>query len=247
MNDAGLNFNPQPRIERVALGPGLFCLVVDDALSQPDRLREFAVAQREQFLHAPFNAYPGIELPMPADASAQLDEFFRRHIRSLLGGRRTVRTNCRLAMVTTPPSQLEARQCLCHRDSAWIEPQHMIAASVLYLFEDPALGGTGFYLPRKSPSETDLLVHDSSTLGNEEFFAKHRIARGYMADSNDHFEHVGRVAAKWNRLVFYDGRLFHSGEVGAAQALSGDPMTGRLTLNGFFTCTRTRAELRGPW
>ncbi len=39
-------------------------------------------------------------------------------------------------------------------------------------------------------------------------------------------------------MIFYDGRIFHSGEIGSAQALNGDPMTGRLTLNGFFTCSR---------
>lgn len=42
----------------------------------------------------------------------------------------------------------------------------------------------------------------------------------------------------WNRMIFYDGRLFHSGGVGGARALTGDPATGRLTLNGFFTCSR---------
>ena len=146
--------------------------------------------------------------------------------------------NCRLSMVTTPPQALQARHCLCHRDSAWLDPGHTIAASVLYLFEDPALGGTSFYAPRLSPRDTELLVHDSSTLDNETFFARHRIARGYMAESNDYFERIGRVPAKWNRMIFYDGRLFHSGEVGSPQALSGDPASGRLTLNGFFTCSR---------
>ncbi|MEO7251592.1 MAG: DUF6445 family protein, partial [Arenimonas sp.] len=56
--------------------------------------------------------------------------------------------------------------------------------------------------------------------------------------SNQYFERIGRVEAKWNRMIFYDGRTFHSGEVGSSRALGGDPMSGRLTLNGFFTCTR---------
>ena len=38
-------------------------------------------------------------------------------------------------------------------------------------------------------------------------------------------------------MVFYDGRLFHSGDIGDARALDDDPLRGRLTLNGFYTCT----------
>ena len=231
-------FNPDPRIERVAFADGLSCLVVDDALEHPERLRQYAIAHREEFRHAPFNAYPGIELPMPADVTAQLDEFFRRHIRSLLDGRRTLKMNCRMAMVTVPETELEARQCICHRDSAWIDPGQSIAASVLYLFDDPDLGGTSFFAPKKSAREIDLLIHDSSTASNADFFGKYRIAQGYMAESNDYFEKVGRIPARWNRMIFYDGRMFHCGEVGSPQALSGDPATGRLTLNGFFTCSR---------
>jgi len=231
-------FNPSPRVERVDLAGGLSCLVVDDALEHPERLRQYAIAHREEFRHAPFNAYPGMELPMPADVTAQLDEFFRHHIRSLLGGRRTLKMNCRMAMVTVPDNELEARQCICHRDSAWIDPGQSIAASVLYLFDDPDLGGTSFFAPKKSVREIDLLIHDSSTASNADFFGKYRIAHGYMAESNDYFEKVGRIPARWNRMIFYDGRMFHCGEVGSPQALTGDPATGRLTLNGFFTCSR---------
>ena len=238
MTDTAALFNPRPRIERLQFANGQFCLIVDDAVLRPERLRQYAVAHRDEFTHAPFNAYPGIEFPMPADISAQLDEFFMRHIRSPLGGRRTVKMNCRMAMTTVPAHELQARQWQCHRDSAWIAPNHSIAASVLYLFEEPALGGTSFYAPKKSPREIDLLVHDSSTVSNEEFSNKYQVRQGYMAESNDYFERIGRVPARWNRMIFYDGRTFHSGEVGSPQALSGDPMTGRLTLNGFFTCSR---------
>ena len=238
MTDTLALFNPQPRIDRLDFANGQSCLIVDDALLQPERLRHYAIAHREQFAHAPFNAYPGIELPMPADISASLDEFFMRHIRSQLGGRRTLKMNCRLAMATVPGPDLQARQWLCHRDSAWIAPQHTIAASVLYLFEDPGLGGTSFYAPRIPPRDVDSLVHDSSTMENQEFSAKYALQAGYMADSNAWFERIGRVPARWNRMIFYDGRIFHSGEIGSAQALSGDPLNGRLTLNGFFTCSR---------
>ncbi|MEO7251465.1 MAG: DUF6445 family protein, partial [Arenimonas sp.] len=169
-------FNPRPRIERVAFSDGQFCQLVDDALREPEQLRNHAVAQRERFSLAGFNAYPGIELPMPLQASASLDEFFRQHIRDLLGGRRSLRMNSRLAMVTVPAAQLQARQWLCHRDSAWIDPRHCIGASVLYLFDDPSLGGTSFYAPKLPAPDIDVLIHDSSTASNADFAQKYALA-----------------------------------------------------------------------
>jgi len=49
------------------------------------------------------------------------------------------------------------------------------------------------------------------------------------------------IPAKWNRLIFYDGGVLHSGDITAPQKLSNDPVAGRLTLNGFFTCRRNVA------
>ena len=232
-------FNPQPRIEFLRFDAQASCLVVDNALIDPEAVRRFAVTRRADFMQAPFNAYPGIELAMPREFSALLQDFFDRHVRNGLGGRRTVRMHSRLAMVTTPPSALEPRQRICHRDSAWIDPAHAIAASVLYLFEDGTLGGTNFYRPRLPEAAIKQLVHDSSVMDRASFDARHpSIAHDYLDESNDYFERIGQVSSRWNRMIFYDGRLFHSGAVGGAQALTGDPATGRLTLNGFFTCSR---------
>lgn len=234
-----LRFNPRARLRRVDFDGGASCLVLDEALQDPVALRDFAIAARARFVPAPFNAYPGIEMPMPLAASAVVEDYFNRQVRALLGGRRTLRMNTRLAMVTTEPARLEPRQRICHRDSAWVDPAHTIAASVLYLFEDPALGGTAFFRPRRDAAAIDRLVHDSSTLDTAGFDAKYPdIARDYLQDSNAWFERIGRVDAAFNRMIFYDGRLFHSGEVGPPPARSGDPATGRLTLNGFFTCSR---------
>jgi hypothetical protein len=44
--------------------------------------------------------------------------------------------------------------------------------------------------------------------------------------------------AAWNRMIFYDGGLFHSADISQPSLNSADPRTGRLTLNGFFTCRR---------
>ena len=108
---------------------------------------------------------------------------------------------------------------------------------MLYLFDDPTLGGTSFYAPTQDAAVTDRLVHDSCTLDNESFTARHGIKPGYMSGSNAYFREIGRVEARWNRMLFYDGFIFHSGNISTPQALVDDPMSGRLTLNGFFTCS----------
>jgi hypothetical protein len=46
------------------------------------------------------------------------------------------------------------------------------------------------------------------------------------------------VPARFNRLIFYLGTLFHTGEIAHPELLVRDPRCGRLSLNGFFTCRR---------
>ncbi len=41
-----------------------------------------------------------------------------------------------------------------------------------------------------------------------------------------------------DRLIFYDGGMLHSSEITDPDRLSDDPLSGRLTLNGFFTSQR---------
>jgi hypothetical protein len=59
-----------------------------------------------------------------------------------------------------------------------------------------------------------------------------------MNGSNAYFEQTASIPAAWNRLICYDGSLFHSADVTQNRALSTDPRQGRLTLNAFYTCTR---------
>lgn len=233
-------FNPRPQVQTIIMPTGQACMIVDDALVNPEALLQLAVSELAQFENALFNAYPGIQLSMPAAFSNSLNEFFSLHIRSKLNARRTLHMHSRLAMVTLPPEQLQPRQSICHRDSAWIEPNQSIAASVLYLFKDLGLGGTSFFVPKKSSQITSLLVHDSGTMSAEMFQQKYGIKPSYFSESNDYFEKMYTAPPKWNRMIFYDGSIFHSGDIlqTSGANLSADPLKGRLTLNGFFTCSR---------
>ncbi|WP_119719243.1 DUF6445 family protein [Cognatilysobacter tabacisoli] len=231
-------FNPNPRVQVVPIGPGQACYVIDDALLEPDRLVAVAIEQRARFVEAGHNAYPGLELRMPDAFSAALDQFFRLRVRDLLGVRRVQRMYSRLSLVTRPPQALTPPQWLPHRDRMQKVPGECVSACVLYLFHDPALGGTRFYRPRQPERDTARLLYDSVVLSPADFAARYPVAAGYMGESNAFFEHALTIEPKWNRLIFYDGDVFHSGDIRAPERLSDDPAVGRLTLNGFFTGTR---------
>ncbi len=235
-------FNPGARIEAVPLDPehlpGKLCLVVDDFLLNPQAMVELAVMWRDHFQAPGNSAYPGLELWMPPAVSGLLDDWFREHVRALLGGRRSLRIDCRLSMVTLPADALQPRQWFCHRDDPGRDPRSLRAASVLYLFHDPAFGGTSLYRPTRPMDEIELMVQDAGQLDAQAFCSRWDIAPGYMHGSNAYFERVLQVPARFNRAVFYDGGVFHCSDNGPAGELSDNPRQGRLTLNGFFTCTR---------
>ena len=234
LGQAGLLFNPKPKLGIVALPTGHPVIVVDDVLAEPERVAAWAARQR---LQPPGYPYPGLVSTAPDAMNARFADFFAQHARSRLGGRRTVSSTVRLSLVTTPPEELSPNQWQCHRDSL-IPDTNLFAASVLYLFHDPALGGTDFYVPRIPPREVDQLLEDGARMGADEFAARHGVARGYMTDSNHYFERIAQLPARWNRMILYDGAVFHSGAIGRPHDLSVDPARGRLTLNGFFVCSR---------
>ena len=233
-----LLFNPEPQVERIQLANGQCCHVVDDVLLQPELLVEWAVQQRAQFRAVDFNAYPGQYLLLPSAIEEALQTFFVSHVRGLFDARRLLQMQCRLAMVTLPPQALRPAQWFCHADRFGLEPLQSIQASVLYLFKDEALGGTSFYEATHSPQVTQQLFADSSSLPPHAFSERYGIQPGYMHASNDYFRQIGHVPARWNRAIFYDGGIYHSGHIESPEKLSDDPLAGRLTLNGFFTCRR---------
>ncbi len=231
-------FVAAPRIERVPLYGQHVCHVIDDALLDPGALVDYAAAHAADFAESGHNAYPGPELRMPEAFSAQLDAFFATHLRRSFDARRTERMYSRLAITATPPERLHPRQSLCHVDRMDLAPGQCVIASVLYLFRDPGLGGTAFYAAKRPADEVLPMIADSAALAPEVFRARYGLGTGYMTESNAWFAKVASVPARFNRLIFYEGTVFHSGEIAHPERLVRDPRAGRLTLNGFFTCRR---------
>lgn len=231
-------FNPRPVVQSLPLANGDCVWVIDDVLDHPERIVALAQQFGGDFVQAKGSAFPGQQLLMPDDFSAQLDDFFRLHLRTRLHMRRSVKMHARLSRVALEPQRLDARQRICHRDNAELDPAHSIAASVLYLFADPALGGTVFFEPAGPWEPTQRLVHDASALSPQAFEEKYDWPASYITDSNRHFRAIGRVPARFNRIIFYDGAIFHSSDIAHPHRLCEPGGLGRLTVNGFFTCKR---------
>lgn len=234
-------FNPAPRIQTVPIHGRQVCHVIDDALLDPDALVGYAAAHAGEFAESGHNAYPGPELRMPDAFSAQLDAFFTAHLRRAFDVRRTERMYSRLAITATPSEQLAPIQSICHIDRFAVEARQRIVASVLYLFRDERLGGTGFYGPKHPPETIMPMIADAEHINAETFRARYGIDTGYMTESNAWFQKITSIPARYNRIIFYEGTLFHSGEIAHPELLSRDPRVGRLSLNGFFTCRRNMA------
>jgi hypothetical protein len=231
-------FNPEAQLTLTQFDASRFCYVMDDALADPEALLGFAVSRRDEFRRIETNPYPGIALAAPTPVTRALEEVFSHRVRRLFDSRRTLQTHCRLAIVTLRTDQLRPDQWLCHRDGEELGPRHSRQASILYLFKDESLGGTKFYAPKRSAPEIAGLFRDAKSLSPAEFTKRYGIEPGYMDDSNAYFERIGAIPAKWNRIIFYDGGMLHSGHIADPNRLSANPLDGRLTLNGFFTCRR---------
>ena len=235
LNAAGQFFNPAARVSAVSIAPGERCIVVDEALANPQGLVEWAATQR--FGPPGGFYYPGVIVDAPPAVSAMVSDYFAQHARGPLGGRRTLSTLVRLSLVTLAPQQLRPAQWQCHRDRLSTGPRDLVvAAMVAYLFHDTGLGGTSFYRSLQSDEETGRMIDDAGRMSPAEFGARYGLEAGYMSGSNRYFERLAQVPAAWNRMLFYNGDLFHSGDITAPERLSADPRDGRLTLNGFFTC-----------
>ena len=235
-------FNPRPRPRRLPIYGGENCIVVDDFLRDPQAMVAHAVAQRAQFAQAPGSHYPGPELALSNDIASQLEQFFNQHIRAALGGRRTLAITTRLSMVTSAPAQLKPSQRLCHRDAVGLAPAEGAGAMVAYLFNDTRLGGTSFYLPRRPIEEIAAMMRLAGEMDAPSLNRMLGEEPGYPCASNTWFEHVLQVPAAWNRAIFYNGTVFHSGHISAPGLLDADPARGRLTMNSFIRMRRNAAR-----
>ena len=229
--------NPDASIEVHRIDDTNHCVVVDDFLTEPRALVEFALASSGDFELQEIG-YPGVLYDVPADALHDLVRFIRSQMSrmfSFLKG--DIRTSNYLSMATRRPEELAPLQRLCHSDPRERADRRNYAGLV-YLFDDENLGGTGFYRWKErqliEQATAMEIEQPGSSLGFlQGHFAMYREEPKYMAGSNEAAELLLEIPARFNRFIFYSGDVPHSAHIPDPGLLTTDFSRGRLTLNCF--------------
>jgi hypothetical protein len=232
-----LNLNPQLEFQASRVTDDQTCVVIDDFLQNPQEVVDYACTHADQFT-MPERAYPGLVLPVGNSLVNNLNQFIQREMSRMFpfcrGG---IDFHTQYSITTLQPEEFTWIQRLCHTDPR-LEPGRVNYAALVYLFDNPDMGGTGFYR-WKNPEfweEMAAMQREDPDTGLEilkEKFAMFRDPPCYMTESSEAAELLDMVPAKFNRLVFYSGELPHNAYITDPGLLTPDPTAGRLTLNCF--------------
>lgn len=222
-----------PDIRSVQIGEHTL-VFIDDFLEDPQALVE--AASRARFEPCPGadekRGYPGVRAPAPAAYSEQVTALLDPLIKVNFGVPEALavkKTPCAFSLTTVAPHALGPLQRVPHFDAS--TPHYM--AVLLYLCDDRH-GGTAFYRHRATGlQQITAETRDRYGAVIYDQVDHHPAPLRYFDDSDEHFELLGVMPARFNRLVVYRGSLLHSAIVNP-QRLSGDPRSGRLTVNTFY-------------
>jgi hypothetical protein len=209
-------------------------LVVDGLMRDPAAMVEFAAR------HAEFgevargeNFYPGVQAPAPLEYVGLIGRALTPLIQKAFGLPRARPTgaSCKLSLVTLPPAALNLAQRLPHIDT--VDP---LQFAVLHFFCAPRFGGAAFYRHRSTGFETLTPERlDAHRAFLERDLSRHPPPAAYVTGDTPIYQQTAAFEARFNRILVYRSRVFHSGQVDAAAGLSRDPRQGRLTANVFIT------------
>ena len=232
-----LRINPGLDIQASKVTDEHLCAVIDDFLLNPEEAIEFACSRADDFVELE-RSYPGIVLPVDNAALAAMYRFIQREMSRLFpfcrGG---INFHTQFSLATLQPEDFTWIQRLCHTDPR-LEPGRVNFAALLYLFDQPEMGGTGFYRWKNESFWQEMTARQRADpdAGLDELQAQFQMFRDpprYMTESNEAAELLDVVPAKFNRLVFYSGDLPHNAYIENPALLHRDPAHGRLTLNCF--------------
>jgi hypothetical protein len=234
-----LKINPKAAIQASRITDQHTCVVVDDFLLNPEQLIEFAKHRENEFVMLE-RAYPGLILPVDNSLLDSLHRYIRKEMTRLLPFCRSgIDFHTQFSMATVQPEDFTWIQRLCHTDPR-LAPDRVNYAGLLYLFDQPELGGTAFYRWKEPEffEEMAAMQRDDPNAGLDILQQRYQMFRDppcYMTDSNEAAELLDVVPARFNRFVFYSGDLPHNAYIKQSRLLTSDPVTGRLTLNCFIS------------
>jgi hypothetical protein len=206
-------------------------LVVDNYLRDPESMIRYAVDHAGQFQPAP-STYPGLIARTPKPYLQSLIQGLFPHLARTFGvnvARPELISNF-YGIVTLRPEELHPGQRIPHVDSC--EPGQL---AILHYLCDGSQGGTAFFRHRATGYEAvdaqkfgealELNLQDLATNGP--------CPPEYITTENRLFEQIAAFEARFNRLLVYRSRVFHSGLIGPETRLDPNPRIGRLTTNTF--------------
>jgi len=238
-----LKVNPNLTIEINPISEGNDCVVVDNFLADPEKAVAYASQKASEFSSA--SDYPGVIYPPEALLMDEIYRFIRKKLNKPLSFLRgSARFSTYFAMASLSPDKLTCLQRLCHTDPKLSKRRRNIAA-LLYLFNNPSLGGTGFYRWKEKQAILDATAIAQETPDKvlpflQEKFETFRAPASYITQSNEIAELLHAVPARFNRLIVYAGDIPHSAYIEEPDLLTTDVSTGRLTLNCFANVLTTQ-------
>ena len=222
-----------PDVQSLTVG-GHQVLLIDDFLEDPQALVQAACDSTFELCPGAIEGkgYPGMRANAPEAYSQELVSLLDPLIKINFGIDEDLplrKTPCMFSLTTLTPDRLGPLQRVPHFDSS--APHYM--ASLLYLC-DGRHGGTGFYR-HKATGLQQIGVDDTERYGASvrEQIERQPPPQRYFDAGDEHFEFLGRLPAKFNRLVVYSGGLIHTACVNPSHSISDDPRRGRLTVNTF--------------
>jgi hypothetical protein len=189
------------RIEEFEID-GLPVVIVDDVYLDPQYVRRLALSLH---YHHAGGQYPG-EMAFvsiyPRAVAGLVDRLYGPHVGLPLTLNKLYRSTT-FAIVTRRPDDLTAGQCQPHFDDFCAH------AGVVYLNPDAACsGGTSFWRHRSTHLASGVqpeIARAVLSLG-----AQAPSPQRYLTESTEYWELLHLVPMRFNRLVVYDSRLFHT-------------------------------------
>jgi hypothetical protein len=215
-------------------------VVIEDMWSDPETLVDAAASKSDYSARSLY--YPGVRSSAPSEyaraAVKQLSELIRSTFE--LNGELSI-TDSTFSLVVTPAENLVAFQRVPHFDSA--DPNRI---ALLHYLCGPEHGGTSFYRHRSSGIEivTDLNRDRYIKLVNAEVKSHGMPPAQFIDEDTALFERIAKYDCSFNRALIYRGNSLHSVTTPPAFVPSGNPRTGRLTVNTFLLAASSQSPVQ---
>ena len=204
-------------------------IYIDDFLLNIDLLKKYAV-EKAHFVRESNSSYPGLRATFPQEFLDVISPLIVRPIRQIFQIPENYQefiARSDYSIITTPAETCRPAQKIPHADSSRIGD-----FAILFYINDGDFGGTSFY--RQKATGIELLTNK-----NEQRYWQ--VVNNFIKDyedneisfingSDSHYERIGGIAYKPNRLVIYPTFLLHSGDL-TDSCINNKPQTGRLTAN----------------